>query len=184
MSGLDGSPRIGRLAPLLVLGVFLGLAAGCLRPEPPLDTVRDLDLDRYLGEWRSLYEFPAWFQKGCSCTTARYSRAADGTVAVVNACLADGRNRTARAVATPLEPGDPSRLTVRFNFLAKGKYYILHVDPDYRHAVVGTPDREYLWVLSRDRSMSEETLAALREIARSRGFDVSRLRPVDQSCAP
>ena len=80
---------------------------------------------------------------------------------MVNACLADGRNRTARAVATPLSPGDPTRLTVRFNVLARGKYFILHVDPDYRHAVVGTPDREYLWFLSRDRSMSGETLAGI-----------------------
>ena len=28
-------------------------------------------------------------------------------------------------------------------------YWILYVDPAYRHAVVGTPDRKRLWLLSR-----------------------------------
>jgi apolipoprotein D and lipocalin family protein len=78
--------------------------------------------------------------------------------------------------------GSNSRLKVRFapaylSFLpfVWGDYQIIELAPDYTHAVVGTPDRKYLWILSRTPQLGEATYQRLAEAARSQGFDVSRL---------
>ena len=75
-----------------------------------------------------------------------------------------------------------ARLKVRFapawlGFLPVvwGDYWIIGLAEDYSWAVVGSPDREYLWILARTPRLDEERSAAARGIARANGFDVERL---------
>jgi apolipoprotein D and lipocalin family protein len=84
--------------------------------------------------------------------------------------------------------GPASRLKVRFapaflSFLpfVWGDYWIVELDRDYRHAVVGDPSRKYLWILSRRPEMDEATYASLVDRARGLGFDTSRLLRTRQS---
>ncbi len=60
-------------------------------------------------------------------------------------------------------------------FQPRPNYHVLHVDKDYRYAVVGVPDRKSLWILAREVPISKETFDSLREIAQKSGFDVSKL---------
>ena len=62
-------------------------------------------------------------------------------------------------------------------------YWILHVDADYANAVVGTPDRKCLWLLSRNPHASEAQLGALRALAESRGYETEDLEPTPHSGA-
>jgi apolipoprotein D and lipocalin family protein len=56
-----------------------------------------------------------------------------------------------------------------------GDYWILALGPDYTWAVVGTPSREFLWILSRTPAMSAASYAQALEVARGNGFDAGRL---------
>ena len=76
----------------------------------------------------------------------------------------------------------PAKLEVRFapailSFLrsAWGDYWIIGLGPDYTWAVVGTPNREYLWILSRTPEMSAASYERALEIAKGNGFDVTRV---------
>ena len=53
--------------------------------------------------------------------------------------------------------------------------YTGHVDESYREAIVGTPNRKYLWLLARTSTLPEQRYAALVARAERLGFDVSRL---------
>ena len=46
---------------------------------------------------------------------------------------------------------------------------------DYSYAVVGTPNRNYLWILARESTMDEPTYNRLVERIEMQGFDVGRL---------
>ncbi|KAF5033248.1 Lipocalin-like domain protein [anaerobic digester metagenome] len=153
-----------------------------LSKEMPLETVKSVDLNRYQGAWYSVYEFYAWFQDGCKCTMAEYSFTDDGKVAVKNSCLRDGKLTTATATAWPINNGDNSKLYVMFKAPFKGKYYILSLGDDYQYSLVGTPDRNYLWILSREKTIGDDTLNRLKSKAEELGFDSSRLLKVDQDC--
>jgi apolipoprotein D and lipocalin family protein len=57
----------------------------------------------------------------------------------------------------------------------EGNYWIIALDDDYQHAMVGTPDRRFLWILSRDPCLDPEVFRDLTARARCLGFDVDRL---------
>lgn len=56
-----------------------------------------------------------------------------------------------------------------------GDYWIIGVADDYSWAVVGSPDRKYLWVLSRTPRLAPERYNAALSAATENGFDVGRL---------
>jgi len=74
-----------------------------------------------------------------------------GKITVISACRkADGSTTTAKGTAKLLGDTDPnSKLKVTFFWPFYGGYWVMDLDPGYRWAVVGDPDRKYLWILSR-----------------------------------
>ena len=126
---------------------------------------------------------PNVFQASCVGSRARYEPRPDGTLTVVNSCVtARGRCREVVGRAEPVPCSGNARLRVRFGGLAalvpvprEGNYWIIALDDDYRFAMVGTPDRRFLWILARDTCLPPDVFAGLVAQARCLGFDVDRL---------
>lgn len=56
-----------------------------------------------------------------------------------------------------------------------GDYWILQLDPDYQYAIVGTPSRKYVWILSRTPVIPTQLLAQLIDDIRSLGYETDQL---------
>ncbi|RZL95491.1 MAG: lipocalin [Variovorax sp.] len=164
-----------------------GPADGAPLMRAPLQVVAPVDLKRYAGLWHEQARLPNRFQKNCTGpVTAEYTLMEDGTVEVRNRCvLGDGRVDeaigSARVAPVAGQPG-AGRLEVRFapEWLAWlpavwGDYWILKLDREYQVALVGTPNRKYLWVLSRTPRLDEAALQAELDYARTLGFDVDQV---------
>ncbi len=168
---------------LVAFAAMLAEADG--KGKGPLRVVESVDLSRYAGLWYEVARLPNRFEKKCAGdVTAEYTPRAGGRIRVVNRCRRrDGRMAEAVGEARHAGRGGPnSRLKVRFapsflSFLPAvwGDYQIIGLAPDYTYAVVGAPDRKYLWVLARNPRVDEATYLRLLEAARSQGFDVSRM---------
>jgi apolipoprotein D and lipocalin family protein len=162
------------------------IISSCSRDYAPLETVPEVDLDRYMGKWYEIASIPQRYTKGCHCTTANYRlNKAEGYVEVYNSCRKGGRTGKVSHVkgkAFPVEGSNNSKLRVQFFWPFKGDYWILELDPDYRYVMVGSPDRESLWFLSRTPTIDERTYARLEQLANSKGFPVARLQLTDQGC--
>lgn len=170
-------------------------AAACARLEQrqPLATVAFVDLSRYSGTWYEIARLPMRFQRHCVDSKAIYTTRPDGTVGVHNECRTDrGGLDQVDGVATVVDQKTNARLTVVFdNFFARlfgssreGNYWVLDVDPDYRVAMVGTPDRRYLWILSRTPRLDEPTYELLVAKAVGLGFPVKDLIRTTRSSPP
>lgn len=171
---------------VLIVMAIMAVLAGCagVEPQTPLTAVSSVDLARYSGTWYEIARLPMWFQRHCVDSKAVYSSRPDGSIGVHNECVTDtGTTSRADGVATVVDPKTNARLAVVFdNWFAKlfsspreGNYWILDLDPEYRTALVGTPDRRYLWILSRDRQLDDPTYQRLVEKGRQLGFPVSEL---------
>ncbi len=160
---------------------------------PPLQVVAPIELQRYMGLWYEQARLPNRFQRDCTGqVSARYGLRQDGRVDVLNRCAtADGSVKEAlgegRTVPVKGLP-DAGQLEVRFAPawlswlpLVWGDYWILRLEPDYSVALVGTPDRKYLWLLSREPRLAPGRVSEMLEHARASGFDVSQvvLTPAD-----
>lgn len=150
----------------------------------PPATMPHVNLKRYMGKWYEIASFPMFFQRGCHCTTAQY-RLQGQYVRVLNSCYkgADLSKSTATAKAWSVSPGSNSKLKVRFFWPFTADYWILYVSPQYQQALVGTPNREYLWVLARTKTISSERYQYLVSLARKQGYKVSKLNKTPQNCA-
>ncbi len=167
---------------LLVMGV------ACQTPNPPLDVVDEVDLDRYLGRWYEIASFPQRFQRGCVATTANYSLRDDGRIRVENECRDrsfDGEPRRTDGVAWVTDPnGSQAKLKVQFFWPFRGDYWIIELDPEYRYAVVGHPSRDYLWILARTRTIDPASYETLLARIEAQGYDLGRLNQTPQPPAP
>jgi len=141
-------------------------------------TVPFVDLERYMGTWYEIEAIPKVFQFGCTSTTAEYSLQKNGTVAVGNSCNLFGFKGPHYGVtgeAKVVDADTNSKLSVTFFKLFTGDYWIFDLADDYSYALVGSPDFDSLWILSRTRTLNESTVDMLKAKARELGFDVSRL---------
>lgn len=149
----------------------------------PLTTVDHVDLQRYLGKWYEIARYPNRFQRKCeSDTTATYTLREDGKVQVVNACREkDGTMTTAKGTAKVVDPKTNAKLKVTFFWPFYGDYWILGLGPDYQYAIVGEPDRKYLWILSRTPAMDETTYQEVLRRVESLGYQPGNLMKTPQS---
>jgi apolipoprotein D and lipocalin family protein len=175
--------RWATAAVALAAAVALQATAAAAQTAVPPRTVPFVDLDRYAGDWFEIARLPNRFQRQCvGDVRASYARRADGRLDVVNQCRTDDGRIQARGIARVVDDRTFARLKVRFApawlaFLpfVWGDYWIIGLAEDYSWAVVGSPDREYLWILARTPRLDDESAAAARGIARANGFDVERL---------
>ena len=140
-----------------------------------LEVVPHVDLKKYLGKWYEIARLPARFEEGCSDITATYSLSDDGTISVLNECKRNGKVKRAKGKAKVVDKNTGAKLKVTFFWPFYGDYWIINLGSDYDYAVVGTPNRKYLWILSRTPQMDDKLFSQLIELVKSKGFDVGSL---------
>jgi apolipoprotein D and lipocalin family protein len=152
--------------------------AGASEPRP-LETVPRVELERYMGTWYEIASYPQRFQEGCTGTVATYTLRANGQVEVANRCNRDslsGRLTVAKGRARVVDRASNAKLKVTFFWPFWGDYWVIDLGRDYEYAVVGHPNREYLWILSRGRTLAPDVYAGILERLRAQGYDTDRLR--------
>jgi apolipoprotein D and lipocalin family protein len=169
-----------------VVAVLVGLSCSAMAcagrssetSGPPLQTVERVELERYLGTWYEIASYPQRFQKNCTATTATYAAGEDGEIDVLNQCrkhTLDGKLDVAKGRARVVDATSNAKLEVSFFGPFWGDYWIIDLGRDYEYAVVGHPSREYLWVLSRTRTMDATTYAGILERLDAQHYDTSAL---------
>lgn len=161
-----------------ILTFLAMLIPACGGNHPPLETVDSVDLDRYMGKWYEIARLPNSFQEDCWNSTAEYEIIDSETVRVINRCEEDSTGGPIDEVtgkAWVVEGSNNAKLKVSFFWPFKGDYWILELDDEYRWVAVGTPSREYLWILAREPEMEEEIYQSLLSKLSEKGFDVTQL---------
>lgn len=177
---------------LATLIIAIAQTAPAPQASGALRVVRDVDYQRYAGTWYEIARLPNRFQRACAGdVTATYAPRPDGRIEVTNRCRqSDGNFREAKGVARRVERQPSSVLEVRFapallSFLPAvwGDYQIIALGADYEFAVVGTPNRSYLWILARRPEIDADVYRRLVDSIREQGFDVSALSRTDHGPA-
>ena len=149
-----------------------------------LSTVEKVDLKKYQGTWYEIARLPNSFERGVDCITATYIQKKNGKIRVINQAYNKKKQKVSKAVGTAWRPDEKyqGRLKVSFFWPFAGDYYIIALDDDYQYALVGNPSRKYLWILARNKTISQDTYYKLVKIASKNGFDVSKLIFPEHDC--
>jgi apolipoprotein D and lipocalin family protein len=174
---------VGKAGSIAVLALCAGAAASVAQTPT---AIPQLDQKRFEIPWYEIARYPDRDEKKCVSDATVLFAEGDKTfhMQIVSACtLKDGafqvRNRNARAVGKSWN----GRLQVTSwpIFLFAHKYLVLAVDPDYTWALVGTPNRKELWVLSKTPTMNPEVLSQIESTATANGFDAGKLATVNSN---
>lgn len=146
-------------------------------PTGAVTPVAAVDLQRYAGFWYEIARVPAWFQNQCARRSiARYALRPDGRIAVLNQCIKrNGNVEQAEGIARVVDRASKARLQVSLVSLLGwrpfwGDYWVIGLDPDYRWAVVGSPDRRYGWILARTPALEPGTLETIGQVLEGNGY--------------
>ena len=167
---------------LLCIPVFLAALAvfSCTSSAPPPPTVSTLDAKRYAGEWHEIARLPNTFERNLVAAKATYGVNHDGTLSVRNEGLKeDGEKTSIDGTAKPANQENPGKLLVRFDRfpanLFAGDYWILDVNEGYTRALVGSPDKKFLWLLSKNPGDEKADFSRQISKAKTMGFDTEKL---------
>ena len=182
----------------IIFGIFFlfcsqhwAIAQSEQKPAAPVKTIASLDVARYQGTWYEIAKFPNWFQRKCIANTnATYKIKEDGNVSVLNRCSFEGGEKgeamgTARQIGESTSP----KLEVRFapawlGFLPMvwGDYWVIDIDSEYQLAAVSDPQRKYLWILSRTKTVEPAKYQALlNRLVNDNGFSLEQLSLTPQN---
>ena len=165
--------------------LLLNLFQSCNSKHQPLEVVGSVNLESYQGTWYEIARLPNRFEKGLKCITAHYELEKNGKITVINKGHKidnPGVIESVKGTAKVPNEEEPGKLKVTFFWPFYGKYWIIDLDKNYQYALVGSPSRKYLWILSRNKTMEDETFQRLTKIAREQEFDVSRLIRTPHNC--
>jgi apolipoprotein D and lipocalin family protein len=162
----------------LALIFTLTLAACSTAPPEGIRPVTSFDLNRYLGQWYEIARLDHVFERGMSDISANYQLQDDGSVKVINRGYNTQRQVWKEAIGRALFVGDSDTASLKVSFFGPfyGGYHVIALDQQsYRWSLVSGPDRDYLWILSREKTLPAEVREQLVSQAQALGFATDKL---------
>lgn len=179
-----------RVLPLI--GLCLTVLGCSSSTMPPLRGIEaPVDLERFMGSWYVIAAIPIhipllpmFSEKDAHNGVETYRLTPEGiieTTYTFNRGSFDGPVRTFRPRARVANPPVNSEWKMKFDwYLPAADFLILHLDADYRHTIIGVPDRKYVWIMSRTPEIPSGEYARLLEHLAGIGYDTTRIVPVPQ----
>lgn len=162
----------------LFLMLSLLLLNGCLSMPESVKPVDGFELEKYLGQWYEVARLDHSFERGLTRITADYSLNDDGGVRVVNRgfSLEENEWKGAEGKAYFVNSASEGYLKVSFFGPFYGAYIVFELDKDhYQYAFVSGPNTDYLWLLSRTKTVAPEVMDQFLAISKTKGFNTDAL---------
>ncbi|HKG07333.1 MAG TPA: lipocalin family protein [Pedobacter sp.] len=163
----------------LALGAgVIALSSACRVTIPEAaKAVKPFDVDRYLGKWYEIARLDFKFEKDLNNVTANYSKGEEGVIKVLNrgynVVKKEWKQSSGKAkfVRNPEE----ARLKVSFFGPFYAGYNVIAIDQAYQYALVAGNDLDYLWILSREKSIPEDIKNNYLQKAKDLGYQTQEL---------
>lgn len=142
-----------------------------------------INIDRFSGTWFEIARKPVPFENSCSVSWVRYKITFNKhdipILNITNSCLSTNNElKQISGNGKFYDSGYNRRFLVSFSYIDKFwnlfsqyNYIIYYIDNQYSETIIGSPNRKYLWILSKDPFISKERLQFLLNIANNYQFD-------------
>jgi apolipoprotein D and lipocalin family protein len=162
---------------MVAVGLTALISACSTAPPEGLQSVTSFDVQRYQGTWYEIARLDHSFERNLNDVSASYKVQADGSVQVINRGFNTVKNEWKEAVGKALFTGESDRGSLKVSFFGPfyGGYHVVALDPAYRWSMVVGPDRDYLWILARDKQLDPALKDTLLRQAQAFGLPIDQL---------
>ena len=167
---------------IILVSVSMLLLSGCVTKPNSIEPVKNFQASKYLGKWYEIARFDNSFEKGMTNVYAEYSLNPNGSIKIVNSGVtpSTGKRSYADGVAKFVENKNTAFLKVSFFRPFYGAYVVFKLDDNYKYAYVAGDNKNYLWLLSRTKTVLESVKQDFIKKAKGLGYDTSKLVWVKQ----
>ncbi len=161
-----------------------GFLAGCQSaPLPPMATVPQVDLNRFMGDWYVIAHIPTFPERNAYDAIESYRLNADGAVATTFSFREGGFDGEAKRMQPTGFVSDRSSNAVwemQFIWPFKADYRIVYLRPDYGVTIIARQKRDYVWIMARSPHIGDAEYGQLVDRIATWGYDPRQLRRVPQ----
>lgn len=160
------------------------LLGGCASHGlPPVATVPQVDLPRFMGDWYVIACIPTAIETQAYNAIESYRLDEDGTIDTTFTFSKggfDGPKKEYNPRGFVVENSGNALWGMQFIWPIKADFRIAWLAPDYSSTVIARNARDYVWIMARTPTISEEHYKELTTFVESLGYDLKKLRKVPQ----
>jgi len=174
---------MGVFRQLILAGGTAILLAGCASKGSEMKTVDHVDIERFMGPWYVIANIPTFLEKGAHNAVETYRLNDDGTIATqftFNKDGFDGKAKEYNPKGFIVDKESNALWGMRFVWPIKADYRIVYLDEDYSQTVIGRQSRDYVWIMARTPTVSDNDYDKLVSFVESIGYDITQLQRVPQ----
>lgn len=162
---------------------FVCLLASCAAKGPEMKTVDHVEIERFMGAWYVIANIPTFLEKGAHNAVETYRLDDDGSIATTFTYRKDGfdgkrKEYNPRGFIRDTESN--AIWGMRFVWPIKSDYRIILLNDDYTQTVIGRQKRDFVWIMARTPSISDEDYDRLVQFVAAAGYDIGELQRVPQ----
>ncbi|HLS95208.1 MAG TPA: lipocalin family protein [Sphingobacterium sp.] len=163
--------------PAMLLALLAVHACKPVKVPPGVEVVEPFDVRAYTGKWYEIARFDFKQEKNMKQVTAEYTLNDDGSIKVINRGFDTVKGKWKDAIGKAKFVGEQNRGALKVSFFGPfySGYNVVAMEPPYQNALVFGEDTDYIWILSRNKTIPEDVKNNFLRIAREAGYDVSRL---------
>lgn len=160
-----------------VLAILTSCVLGCGSTAHTVPVVNNFDANQYLGKWYEIARLDFWFERNLNNTSAEYSKLPDNRIEVINRGFnyKTGQWKQAKGKAKFKNAPNEGALDVSFFGSFYSAYNIVALDKDYQYALIAGRSTDYLWLLSRTKTIPDSVKEDYLKQAKALGYDVNQL---------
>ncbi len=168
---------------MTMAGAMLMSLIGC-QSMPPIHTVAQVDLERFMGDWYVIANIPTFIEKEAFNAVESYRLADDGTILTTftfNKGSHDGPLKQYNPRAFVRENTSNAVWDMQFVWPFKAEYRIIFLAADYSQTVVGRTQRDYVWIMARTPAIPDDDYQAILRFLEQEGYDIAQVKKVPQN---
>ena len=171
--------HVSEIIRLAICGLFL---MGC-QSVKPIQTVPQVDIDRFMGNWFVIANIPTFIEKDAYNAMESYRVDDDGTILTTftfNEGDFDGPQKKYTPRGFIRDKTSNAVWGMQFIWPFEAEYRIIYLDADYTTTVIGRTRRDYVWIMSRSRSIGDQSYQDILQFLAAQGYDVEKIQRVPQ----
>jgi apolipoprotein D and lipocalin family protein len=152
--------------------------------QPPIKTVSEVNLQKFMGPWYVIGHIPTFIEKNAFNAIESYELNKDGTIGTTftfNEGALTGPLKTYKPKGFVIKDSGNALWGMQFIWPIKAQYKIVYLDEAYQNTIIARDDRDYVWIMSREKMIEQKTLEQLVKKIETDGYDIKKIRWIEHS---
>ena len=139
-----------------------------------------MDIPKFMGKWYVIANIPTFIEKDATHGVEEYTwNEKENRIDVMFTQMKDGKKKEYPQKAF-VDNKAGNKWKIQFVWPLKFDYLVVDLAKDYSWTVIGVPDRDHVWIMSREKTMDENLYAEIVKKLKQQEFDISKIEKVKQ----